>query len=123
MRRLWDESERNFAATSVLGTMRGRTATVDQFLAFCIPRNENVIFVDWIHVTNMPQPGDLVMAVYINGCLETFLQTGLTIAQVEKWVKNTLDSAIRDPLEAERFLPSEGRWDTEGLFEMNDLLK
>ena len=123
LRRLWDEAEQKGATAPMFGLMRGRAATSDQLIAMCGAFNEDVVFVDWFHATNLHGPGDIAMAVYINGCFQCFLQTDVKLAEVEAWVKGNLDSRIRDPFEAARHTPLTDITATQRLFKMNGLLK
>ena len=121
---LWDDMEADVSAGAVLGMLRGRSTDSLGLRSVCNLFEEDVVFVDWIHIPTMAGEGDIATAVYVNGQLATILATGVKYAAVEAWVVENLDpDPEADEEEASVFVPLGDEDDGDRLSQMNDLLR
>ena len=122
---IWNTMESDSSGTAFLGMLRGRTADTDDLALLGAILGEDVIFVDWIQISDMGGSGDLAMAVYQKGLLVDVLRTDVRLTEVEEWVLENLEptTIFDDEEEADRYLPLTQRKDTGRLREMNNLLK
>ncbi len=124
LEQLWDDMEADVSAGAVLGMLRGRSTDSGVLRSVCSLFEEDVVFVDWIHIPSMGGPGDLATAVYVNGQLATILATGVKYAAVEAWVSENLDpDPEADEEEASVFVPLGDDDDGDCLSPMNGLLR
>ena len=122
---IWNTMESDSSGAAFLGMLRGKTANADELAWLGAILGEEVIFVDWIQISNLGGSGDLAMAVYQKGLFVNVLSTDVSLAKVEEWVLENLEPAAEfdDEEEADRYLPLTQRHDTRRLYEMNNLLK
>jgi CHAT domain-containing protein len=125
MRSLLREMRHVEELAPIINIYEGITIQHNELIEICADFEEDVFFIDWIHV-EMSRPWNLTLGLYKNGLLfDVFTINTFTLEDIEDWVRNNLepDGRIWNEQEDLKFSPLNDRTAPKRLNELKPLIE
>ncbi|MCJ1383658.1 hypothetical protein MMC17_006772 [Xylographa soralifera] len=123
LRTIYQEMRKEPTLIPVLDIYEGTTITSRELIETCANFEQDVVFVDWIHVRWLDD-WDLAILLYRNGFFVGFYKMPIKLQRVEEWIMGNLDPStqIWESDEDAKFCPLIGRSASRALRQLEALI-